>query len=177
MGAGIPNLLSFGGTAKLTRYLGFGLNIGLIPTVKISMYGEAKLSYQEYDAYARIYPFGGGSLGRWGWVRRSRAPWRTGCPPDLRCCPKWMRERSVGSVDGPDAPIGYFYTFGSGFSLGLYAGAQVPIAPSDISFSTQTPNVPAAAQALVQPIIDDNDKKVRDTLNKIGQTPFPPREC
>jgi len=52
-------VLSFGGAIKLTRYFGAGLNIGLIPTIRISLYGEAELSYQEYDIYGRIFPFGG----------------------------------------------------------------------------------------------------------------------
>jgi hypothetical protein len=175
LGAGIPNLISFGGTAKLTRYLGFGLNIGLIPTVKIAMYGEATLSYQEYDVYGRIYPFGGGFfLGVGVGYETVRGTLvntiATGYPqyPQLDI----TSEASVRSmVLTPQ--IGYFYTFGAGFSLGLYGGAQVPIAASDISFTTQVPNLPAAAQPFVQTYIDQNDAKVRDTLNTIGQTVVP----
>src|SRR5437773_10246817 len=44
---------------KLTRYVGAGLNVGLIPAIKLSLYGQAELSYQEYDLYGRLFPFGG----------------------------------------------------------------------------------------------------------------------
>ncbi len=60
VGVGLPNLLSFGGLLKLTRYLGGGINIGLIPTVRVKYYGQATLLYQEYDIYGRLFPFGGG---------------------------------------------------------------------------------------------------------------------
>lgn len=59
VGVGVPNLLNYGVTAKLTRFLGFGVNAGMIPKVKISLYGDATLSYQEIDTYGRLYPFGG----------------------------------------------------------------------------------------------------------------------
>ena len=44
VGVGLPSVVSFGGAIKLTRYFGACLNIGLIPTIRISLYGEADLS-------------------------------------------------------------------------------------------------------------------------------------
>src|SRR6478752_2728148 len=60
VGVGVPSVISFGGTMKVTRFLGAGVNIGLIPKVQLNYYGDATLSYQHYDIYGRIYPFGGG---------------------------------------------------------------------------------------------------------------------
>src|SRR5581483_5277603 len=62
VGTGLPSLLSFGGLIKVTRYFGAGLNVGLIPAVKLSFYGDADLSYQHYEIYGRVFPFGGSFL-------------------------------------------------------------------------------------------------------------------
>ncbi len=59
VGTGLPEVANFGAQLKLTRYIGLGVNVGLIPTVKIRYYGEAAQQYQEYDVYGHIYPFGG----------------------------------------------------------------------------------------------------------------------
>ncbi|HVJ14958.1 MAG TPA: hypothetical protein VM686_05940, partial [Polyangiaceae bacterium] len=59
VGVGAPGLLSIGGTLKLTKFLGAGVTLGIIPSVKLSYYGEATVSYQHLDFYGRIYPFGG----------------------------------------------------------------------------------------------------------------------
>ena len=57
VGAGLPSLINFGVAVKLTRYVGAGINIGIIPTLKISYYGQATLAYQEYaSSLAEIDP-------------------------------------------------------------------------------------------------------------------------
>jgi hypothetical protein len=147
--------------------------VGVIPTVKLSLYGQAKLSYQEYDAYARIYPFGG------GFFLGSGEGYET------------MKGSFSQSVDVPEIPgisaaqqvtisseasvrsliltpqIGYFYTTGPGFSIGIDVGAQVPIAPSDTSFTTSVPaGVPPE---LADPTINE----VKGTLKKVGQQVVP----
>lgn len=180
MGVGLPNLLSFGGQLKLTRFLAGGINIGIIPTVKISYYGEAKLSYQEYDVYGRLHPFGGaiflgagvgyeavrGSLAE----RFDLAEYQTlnpGLPAELEL-------RSEASVETLvlTPQVGLFKTFKkTGFSLGLDLGAQIPIAPSDVKFETVVPAwVPPP---LVDTYVTPTDEKVRQTLDKVGQTPLP----
>ena len=62
---GLPNLLDFGVTSKLTRYFGGGFHVGVIPNFRISYYGEATLSRVEYDVYDRGDPFGWFQF-RWG---------------------------------------------------------------------------------------------------------------
>jgi hypothetical protein len=69
--------------------------------------------------------------------------------------------------------VGFMKIFGSGFTIGLDVGAQLPIAPSKVEFATNT-NVPEQAKELVQSTyIKPNDEKVRSTLDTIGRTPLP----
>ena len=185
-GGGLPDLVSLGGILKLTRYFGAGINIGLIPTVKISYYGEATLSFQEYDAYGHIFPFGGafflGAGVGYATVKGTLAshfdlsayqkmfPAGSGIPASLDV----SSQASVRTlVLTPQ--LGLLHTFGSGFTLGADVGAQLPIAPSQVDFATQIPsNIPAAYKAELQKTyIDPNDQKVRSSLDKIGRTPIP----
>jgi hypothetical protein len=67
--------------------------------------------------------------------------------------------------------LGYFHIFGSGFGLGVDAGLQIPVAPSDITFqrgaiSGLPPQVGDAAFA-------PHDQKVRTTLERVGRTILP----
>ncbi|HOU89463.1 MAG TPA: hypothetical protein PLU22_00395 [Polyangiaceae bacterium] len=179
VGVGLPNLLSFGGQLKVTRFFAAGVNVGLIPTVHLAFYGEATLEYQEYDAYGRLHPFGGALfLGAGvGYERvtgtlakdldvsayQALAP---GLPPQLAL-------RSEGSVQTlvVTPQLGIFHTFKPGFSIGLDVGAQIPIAPSDVKFATQVP--PSVPQEVVDALVTPNDEKVRSTLERVGQSPLP----
>jgi hypothetical protein len=188
VGVGLPNLLNFGALLKLTRYFGAGLNIGLIPTVKISYYGQAKLAYQEYDIYGHIHPFGGGFfLGAGvgyesvqGTVSNTMdtSPYATLLPPGL-VVPNPLTYQSSGTVKTLvlTPQIGYLYTTDIGFTLGIDIGAQVPIAPSQIKFQSQLVLPPTTPQQLVDQIhsqlLDPNDQKVRSTLQTIGRAPLP----
>jgi hypothetical protein len=180
IGVGMPNLIHFGGTMKLTKYLGAGLNIGVIPAIKLSIYGEAELSYQEYDIYGRIYPFGGGFfLGAGvgyetvkGTLTDSiNASSLANEYPGLGI-PDIIEYQAEGRVRTMilTPQIGYFHTAKSGFSLGIFIGAQFPIAPSDIDFETTVEGLPEVAiERYVAPL----DKKVRDTLETVARQPLP----
>jgi hypothetical protein len=182
IGVGMPNLINFGGTLKLTKYLGAGLNIGVIPAIKLSIYGEAELSYQEYDIYGRIYPFGGGFfLGAGvgyetvkGTITDTiNASSLANEYPELGI-PDIIEYQAEGRVRTMilTPQIGYFYTAKSGFSLGLFIGAQFPIAPSDIDFETTVEDLPEVAiERYVAPL----DQKVRDTLETVARHPPPSR--
>lgn len=178
VGAGVPELLSIGGTLKVTRFLGAGVNLGLIPKVHLSFYGDATLSYQHFDVYGRIYPFGGGFfLGAGvGYATVSGTLQKTvdlseyaGFPG----VPASLTYQSSGSVRTLmlTALIGYFYTFDCGFSLGFDGGAQIPIAPSQVSFeSGVNATLPQAAKdKYLTPV----DQSVKDSLEKIGRTTIP----
>ncbi len=187
VGVGIPSIVSFGGTLKLTRFLGGGVNIGLIPKVKLSYYGDATLSYQHYDIYGRLYPFGGGFFlsGGAGYatVDGTLSSRKTVSASGFSGTVDYNSKGSVRTLM-LTALIGYFYTTSVGFSFGVDAGAQIPIAPSQVSYASAyqvTTSVPgplgAAAQAEAEkqaaPIVTATDKSVRDTLEKIGRSTLP----
>lgn len=179
VGVGLPSIVSFGGAIKLTRYLGAGVNVGLIPTIKVSLYGEAQLSYQEYDVYGRLFPFGGmfflgagvGYATMTGTFRSSYdvRPYKAIAPnlPDTLVVESRASVRTL--VLTPQ--IGLQHTFGSGFTLGIDVGVQVPLAPSEIRFDTRLPvEVPPEVN---EKYVEPNDQKVRDTLETIGRATIP----
>ena len=189
VGGGLPSLINFGATIKLTRYLGAGINIGIIPTLKISYYGQATLAYQEYDVYARIYPFGGSFFLGTGigyetvkgtlTTTIDLTPYQQGLPAGL--LPSSLDYASQGSVKTLvlTPQIGLFHTFSAGFSLGFDVGLQVPIAPSQVAFASQVnlladPQIPAATrQQLADKYVTPTDNQVRSTLETIGRTIIP----
>lgn len=173
IGGGLPDLLSLGGQIKLTRYFGAGVNVGIIPTVKLSLYGQAQISYQEYDLYGHIYPFGGafflGAGVGYATAKGSLSNTYTVPPPYNAMLGNSVSIESQGSVRTLvlTPQIGLLKTFGPGFSIGLDVGAQVPIAPSDVHNQTQAPNPALAGQ--VKPY----DDKVHSTLTSIGRQVLP----
>ena len=183
-GVGIPSVVSVGGTLKLTRFLGAGANIGIIPKVKLSYYGDATLSYQHYDIYGRLYPFGGGFFlsGGAGYatVDGTLSSSKTVAMNGISGTVDYNSKGTVRTLM-LTALIGYFYTTSIGFSLGVDAGAQIPIAPSKVSYassydvSTMPANPIAEAEAKRQaaPYVTKTDQSVRDTLEKIGRSTLP----
>ena len=179
MGVGLPSILSFGGAIKLTRYLGAGVNVGLIPKIKVSLYGEAELSYQEYDAYGRLFPFGGrffvGAGVGYATIKGSFKssydvrPYQAIAPS----LPDTLAVESIASVRTLvlTPQIGLQHTFGSGFTLGIDGGLQVPLAPSEIRFETRLPV--AVPPEVTEKYVKPNDQKVRDTLETIGRATVP----
>ena len=177
VGVGIPSVFSFGGTVKVTRFLGAGINIGLIPKVQLSYYGDATLSYQHYDIYGRLYPFGGGFFlsGGAGYATVDgtlSGSYAASVPGVGAGQATYNGSGSVRTLM-LTALIGYFYTTSIGFSFGVDAGVQLPIAPSHIAFSSTL----EPKELLVIPAVQDYktkaDKSVTDTLEKIGRTPLP----
>jgi hypothetical protein len=173
VGTGLPEVLNFGAQMKLTRYIGLGVNVGLIPTVKVKYYGEAAQKYREYDAYAHIYPFGGSFFFGTGvgyaqidgtLYNRFTVP---GYTVDV------TSDATVRTlVLTPQ--IGFLKIFDVGFAIGFDLGAQIPIAPSQIEFNTVTVGVPPELAATIQrDYINPNDEKVRKTLDTVGRTPLP----
>jgi hypothetical protein len=179
VGGGLPSVLSFGGILKLTRYLGAGVNVGLIPTIKVSLYGDAELSYQEYDLYGRLFPFGGALFVGAG-VGYANIKGRFSTQYDVSAfqsaapgLPNPLSVTSEGSVRTLvlTPTLGLLHTFGSGFTLGIDVGAQIPIAPSETKFDTQVPR--SVPQAVIDKYVKPNDKKVQDTLDTVGRAILP----
>ncbi len=181
LGGGLPSLLSLGGMLKLTRFLGAGVNVGLIPKVQLSYYGDATLSYQHYDIYGRLFPFGGGFfLGAGaGYATVEGTLSKTidtsmfaGAAP-ASGLPRSLAYESRASVRTLvlTTLIGYLYTFNSGFTLGVDAGAQIPIAPSQIDFESGVSG--GFPPAFVEQYLAPTDASVQSSLEKLGRTTLP----
>lgn len=173
VGVGVPNLLNFGLTAKVTPYFGFGVNVGVIPTVKLPLYGQATLSYTEYDAYLRVYPFGGGFfLGSGLGYASIKATFKqTQSIPDIAgvIAAQDVTVSSEATVKSMilTPQIGYLHIFDSGVALGIGVGLQVPISPSDVTFGvTLPPGVPAQYTA-------STTNEIQSTLKDVGQQVIP----
>jgi hypothetical protein len=178
VGVGLPGILSFGGIIKITRFLGGGLNVSLIPSLKISFYGDAELSYQEYDIYGRLFPFGGdlflGAGVGYANIKGSFTnSYDTTMYQAIAPVPNPVTITSEGSVRTMVLipTIGVLHTFGIGFTIGIDAGAQIPIAPSTTEFKTTVP--PEVPQVVKDQVITPNDKQVQDTLNEIARSIVP----
>jgi hypothetical protein len=186
VGVGLPNLLNFGGTLKITRYFGAGVNVGLIPKLKLATYGEAAVSYQEYDLYGRIFPFGGGFfIGTGVGYARAEGSFEKSMDissyarqyPQLNL-PTDISSDSKGSVQSMvlTPQLGYFQIFGSGFCVGVDIGAQIPIAKSEIELETHVTSGVASQEVpkeVVDRYIGPGQKEVRDTLESVARTPIP----
>jgi hypothetical protein len=183
LGLGLPSLLSIGGTMKITEYFGAGLTYGVIPTIQLSLYGEATVSYHHLDFYGRIYPFGGAFFigAGAGYATIEAELENTFDVPTMyqqAGLPASITYDSKGSVKTLvlTPTIGLLHTFDVGFSLGIDAGVQLPIAPSEITYersSTQIPNAPQALVNQLNQFATPIDEGVKDTLETVGRTPLP----
>ncbi|MFZ5891029.1 MAG: hypothetical protein ACOY0T_08260 [Myxococcota bacterium] len=183
VGVGLPNMLSFGATSKITPYVGAGFNVGIIPTMRLAYYGEATLVYREYDIYGRIYPFGGGFfLGTGigyeqvrgtlqGSVDLTQYSIPPGVVPEGYALPNAITYQSRGLVRSMvlTPQLGYLHLFDFGFTLGVDVGAQIPVASSKVEFESDVK--PAELRQL--PPFREEEAKVRDTLERVGRVPIP----
>lgn len=175
-GVGAPGLLSVAVTGRISRYLGVGAQFGWIPEVKLAMYGEATLSYQQYDVFGRIYPAGGGFfLGTGVGYASIRASFRQSY--DVPAISNVVAAQQVemaqeGTVRSMvlTPQLGYMAELGAGFVLELALGAQIPIRASEVSLST---SVPSAVTTYAGQSVQQAETKVRDTLRRVGQQPLP----
>jgi hypothetical protein len=163
---------------KLAQYLGGGVTLGIIPNVKLTYYGEATVSYQHLDIYGRIYPFGGGFfLGAGaGYATMEGTVTKSFGAAEVPLLSGSVQYESKGTVKTLvlTPVIGYLHTFGAGFSIGLDAGVQLPIAPSEVDFSSSVSgSVPPQAMPFVEEYLRGIDADVRDTLETVGRTPLP----
>ena len=147
--------------------------------MQLDYYGEATLSYQEYDVYGRIFPTGGAFFFGAGagyatvagtFTSRYDVSMYQALAPGL---PRSLEVASEGSVRTLvlTPQIGLQHTFKVGFTIGIDAGAQIPIAPSETDYSTRVPaSVP---QPVIDQFVTPNDRKVEETLDTIGRTVIP----
>lgn len=171
-GVGAPSLMNFGITTKITPYMGLGVTLGLIPTVKVPLYGEATIAYQEYDAYLRVYPFGGGFfLGSGIGYAKATGSWsqNVNTPAAYGISAQQLSLSSEASVKAMviTPKIGYLYTADSGFLVGIDLGAQIPVSPSQTNLTTNLPASLPASYTL------EATSQVNNTLARIGQQVIP----
>lgn len=180
IGVGLPSLINVGGVIKLTPYFAAGINIGIAPEVKFAYYGEATVSYNAYQLYGHIHPFGGGfylgaSVGYA--LARGKDEQTIDLPPALSMVYPGLGTsitlKSEGSVQTMvlTPELGYFKTLKSGFSFGIGAGLQIPIASSDVQFD-QDVNADVPQEVLKQ-YLDPTARAVQDTLERVGQALIP----
>jgi len=180
IGVGLPSLINVGGVIKLTRYFAAGINIGIAPDVKFAYYGEATVSYHAYQIYGHIHPLGGGfylgaSVGYA--LARGTDEQTVALPAEIHVIYPSLGNavtlKSEGSVQTMvlTPELGYFQTWKSGFSLGVGAGLQIPIASSDVKFD-QDVNADVPAEVLKQ-YLDPTAHAVKDTLERVGQALIP----
>jgi hypothetical protein len=179
LGVGLPSLTSFTLAARFGRYVGAGFTYGVIPTVKITYYGDAALSYHEFEGNLSLYPFGGafflgsglGYASAQGTLSQkfdlsAYAPLVAGLPKSL----EYTSEASASAVVLTPR-IGFLQRFGSGFTIGGDVGAQVPVSSTDVNFQSHLPaGVPSEVK---RTYVDPNDAKVESTIRKAARTPVP----
>lgn len=173
---------------RIGRHLALGVDLGFTPSTRISYYGEADITYQQFDIYARVFPFGNalflGVGAGYETVNGSMSTSLDVSPytSEYPGLPSTLQITSTGSVKtlilSPE--VGILHTFGSGLSLGLDAAVQFPIAPSEVNYNASLTNVDtntAQGQALYQTLytqfLQPNDQKVRDTLAALGHSVIP----
>lgn len=177
-------MLSIGGQLKIARLIGLGVNLGFIPKITLPFYGEAKIWYQEYDLYGRIYPFRGAFFlgAALGYARVSASLTQSTGTAQLLggVVPSGVPASVSLSADGVvrtmvlTPQIGFFHTFKSGFSIGVDVGAQFPAASSDVTLNTTLPaEIPKAYLSTVSKYVKTEEDKVRSTLETVGRTPLP----
>lgn len=174
LGFGVPNLVNFGLTAKVTPYLGFGAGMGVVPKLSIPVYGQATIAYTEYDVYARVYPFGGGffvgsgvgyekfkgTLSRT--MNLSYSTSQGSYTQDV----SFATEAAVGVLI-VTPHLGYLHTFDSGFLLGFEAGALIPVQASEVEVTNTLPaEVPATTAASLK-------REQEDALRQAGSQVLP----
>jgi hypothetical protein len=180
IGVGLPSLINVGGMIKLTPYFAAGINIGIAPDVKFAYYGDATVSYHAYQIFGRIHPMAGGfylgaSVGYA--LAHGTAEQTIDLPAAVAAAypniGKSITLRSDGSVQTMvlTPELGYFKTWKVGFSFGVGAGLQIPIASSDVKFD-QSVNADVP-QEVLKAYLDPTARTVKDTLEHVGQALIP----
>jgi hypothetical protein len=180
VGVGFPNFLNYGVTAKLAKIVGVGINAGHIFDTRMPLMGEASVSYNEIDLYGRLYPFAGGFfVGAGVGYETARGTLSKSAkslsglaqlPPGLS---KDVNIASTGSVKALilTPQLGWLWSFDFGLAIGVDVGAQIPIAPSQISMKTTVPSsVPEPVRTTIR---NTANATLRDTLKTVGKTPLP----
>ena len=159
VGVGFPRPLAVEGIVKVERTLAFGLEYSALPQITVS---DVQLNAWAIAGSARVFPF--------------RGPFFVG----LRAGRQHLNAQAAVSGYGYMVPVtlgvdttflnpqlGFLWTFGPGFSIGLDAGLQIPLG-SSTSSSIQT-GTPSAVQQYVTPL----QNTLQSVAGAVGQTVLP----
>jgi hypothetical protein len=157
LGIGFPRPLQIEGLVKIGGIVGLGLEYGFLPNVSIS---GVEASFKGVAGDFRLFPFKnalfvGARVGR-QWLDGSGT---------LTIASASYRESMAAAAWFVNPRIGFLHTFGSGITIGIDAGIQLPIA------ATYERSGPATAAGLAQNTdVDRSLHAIASTLGN-GVTP------
>ena len=120
-GVGFPRPFAIEGMVKIDRVVGLGLEYAFLPQTNV--FGvRAKMS--SFSADLRVFPFRGAFF-----VGMRTGYQRLSAETTVTAAGFSVDESAVASTWFVNPRIGFLWTWGSGFTLGIDAGVHVPISP------------------------------------------------
>jgi hypothetical protein len=172
-GIGAPSVFNVGIGVRVTHHLGASADLGWLPETRVPLQDGVTVSYREYGVTGRVHPFGGAFFlgSSVGYRTLSGTLTRTVNVPEI---PGYTsgEEVTVGTSASVRSlmvtpRLGYLYTFGAGFTLGLDAGVQVPISVAEITYETRVP------AAVPREYVDLARADEERTLRSLGKQVLP----
>ena len=151
-GVGFPRPLAIEGLAKIENMVGLGVEYSVLPTLDIS---GVRTSFYAIAADARVFPFKNAFF-----VGLRAGRQHLGGNSDITVSGYGVVRESV-SVDSTfiNPRLGFLWTWEPGITLGIDAGVQIPVSPSETS-SIPRSSIPASIT------VDDDIVRVTNTLGK-----------
>lgn len=174
-GLGAPALFNLGALLRFNAWWSVGAAVGVTPTLKFQWLGETALSYRQYDLYGRWHPFGGGfflgaDIGyrvfKASVIDRIDTSALASSYQELGIPPSVDYQGSVQLHSFVLTPsLGYYHTTASGFGIGFFVGAQVPLSSAQIQFEHSVPSVPRRVSDRYLPAID---QRLNSSFSSVG---------
>lgn len=121
-GVGFPRPFAIEGMVKIDRVVGLGLEYAFLP--QTTVFGvRAKMS--SFSADLRVFPFRGAFF-----VGMRTGYQKLSAETTISAAGFSVDESAVASTWFVNPRIGFLWTWGSGFTLGIDAGVHVPINPT-----------------------------------------------
>lgn len=138
-GVGFPHPFAIEAMAKLHDVVAFGVEYGFMPKTTI---GAVEASLSSFAGDFRLFPFRGAFFVG---IRSGRQ--KIGASGTVTYAEHTAKETAAAQAWFVNPRVGFLWTWSSGLSLGLDAGAQVPI---HASLETKTPaGAPAGIDASI----------------------------
>jgi hypothetical protein len=152
VGLGFPRPLLIEGLVKIGRLVGVGLEYGFLPSLSVS---GVEASFKGLAADFRLFPFKNAFFVG----TRAGHQWLDGSGT-LTIAGVSYTETVAAATWFFNPRLGFLHTFGSGVTIGVDAGVQLPIAPS------YERGGPATALGLAQNT--DVDRSLHDVARALG---------